>query len=158
METELPLVLRLCELGGLFCKFGSLSHVSSSSRTSFSKRSRRLSSPPVWLPCSEMLSSNLVMVSRLLILALSMASNFSKTASILDTMLPILCSTRSTLLVKLFEKKKETKNSQILLKNIIISTTVTTTASSQFKTKTKRADNATMTLKLKTQNKKCYTS
>ena len=50
----------------------------------------------VLIRTSVMLSSSLAMVSRLFSLAFSIASSLTRTASILDTMLPIECSMRST--------------------------------------------------------------
>lgn len=51
-------------------------------------------------------SSSLAMVSRRLSLAFSIASSFTRTASILDTILPIECSMRSTRRLKLTGKKR----------------------------------------------------
>lgn len=51
-------------------------------------------------------SSSLAMVSRRLSLAFSIASSFTSTASILDTILPIECSMRSTRRLKLTAKKR----------------------------------------------------
>ena len=56
-------------------------------------------------PCSAILSNSRVIVSRRLIFALSMASNFDSTESTFETMLPILCSIRSTRRAKLKIRK-----------------------------------------------------
>lgn len=55
---------------------------------------------------SAMESSSLAMVSRRLSLAFSIASSFTSTASILDTILPIECSMRSTRRLKLTGEKR----------------------------------------------------
>lgn len=54
---------------------------------------------------SVMLSSNLAMVSRRFNLAFSMASSLTRTASILDTILPMECSMRSTRRLSLIDYK-----------------------------------------------------
>lgn len=55
---------------------------------------------------SAMESSNLAIVSRLFNFAFSMASSLTRTASILDTMLPMECSMRSTRRLRLEHKRQ----------------------------------------------------
>lgn len=77
------------------------------------RKNRGVKMRQIWRDCysyclltSAMESSNLAIVSRLFNFAFSMASSLTRTASILDTMLPMECSMRSTRRLRLKHKRQ----------------------------------------------------